>query len=326
MLAPHIEADGSDPLFELAVAARDHYGQLAGALRESTGIDIGLWQGGIARIATDRDEAAALQVKVEWQRNQGHSTDWLEDGELRRRWPWLSPTVGALWAPLDGSLDPGRLVPALLADAQRRGARMVTDRAISVSIEAGRVTGVNGDRDRYTASNVIIAAGAWSPLIQGLPRQLPVQPVRGQMVALAWSSADERAIVYHNDVYLLSRGGEAIVGSTMETVGYRPEVTQDGLARLRAVAASLSPTLASPRVRRSWAGLRPMTPDGLPLIGRDPEVEGLWYATGHGRNGILLAGLTGVILAQLLHGEQPPYPLQVCALERFASSLSEPSA
>jgi glycine oxidase len=326
MLAPHIEAGGDDPLLGLAVAARDHYQQLAAALRETTGIDVGLWQKGIVRIATGEAEAAALKAKVDWQRNHGFSTEWLDDRELSQRWPWLGPAMGALWAPLDGSLDPGRLVPALLADAERLGAVVVKDRAVAISVEGMRATGVTGERDHFAAPEVIIAAGAWSPLIQSLPRPLPVQPVRGQMVALAWPPGAGRAIVYHNDVYLLSRDGEAIVGSTMEPVGFRPEVTPDGLSRLFAAAISLSPALLRAKIRRSWAGLRPITPDGLPIIGREPKLEGLWYATGHGRNGILLAGITGVILARLLGGDQPPAPIQLCAPERFDSAVSGPSA
>jgi glycine oxidase len=325
MLAANIEAGGNDPLLELAVAARNYYGQLATALLETTGIDVGLWQEGIVRIALSEAEAQALRAKVEWQRNRGYSTVWLDDGELRRRWPWLGPTVGALWAPHDGALDPIRLVAALLADAERLGARVVKDRAGEIRLTDGRISGVVGEHDRYAAPDVIIAAGAWSPLIHGLPRVLPVQPVRGQMAALAWPATMSRAIVYHDDVYLLSRDGEAIVGSTMEAVGFRPEVTSEGLARLLTAAISFSPALLRAKIQRSWAGLRPITPDGLPIIGPEPRARGLWYATGHGRNGILLAGLTGLILARLIAGEQVPYSIQACAPERFEGGVSETS-
>jgi glycine oxidase len=326
MLAPHIEAGGADPLLEFGVAARDHFGPLAAALQETTGIDVGLWHEGIVRIATGEAEALALKAKVEWQRNHGYSTEWLDDRELRRRWPWVGPAVGALWAPHDGSVDPSRLIPALLVDAKRLGARVVQDRATGIRVENGRVTGAVGERDRYSAPDVIIAAGAWSSLIQDLPRVLPVEPVRGQMAAVAWPTGISRAIVYHNDVYLLSRDGEAIVGSTMEAVGFRPEVTSEGLSRLFAAAISLSPALVRAKIRRSWAGLRPITPDSLPIIGREPKVPGLWYATGHGRNGILLAGLTGVILARLIAGEQPPFSIRMYAPERFEAGVSGTSA
>jgi glycine oxidase len=317
MLAPQIEADGRDPLLELGLAARDLYRGLAEALRDSSGIDIGLWQEGIARVAGTPVEAEELKSKVAWQQQQGHESDWLDSDEVRRRWPWLGPTAGALWAPRDGALDPEQLVQALLADAQRLGAALVSDRAIRLERVAGKVTGVTGETGRYSADHVVVAAGAWSSLLQNLPRPLPVQPVRGQMAALPWPAAIPRAIVYHKDCYLLARGGEAIVGSTMESVGFRPEVTSAGLAQIFAATLLLYPSLIRAKVLRTWAGLRPMTPDGLPIIGKEPLLNGLWYATGHGRNGILLAGLSGVLIRQLLDGEQPAKDLRPLSPSRF---------
>src|SRR5688572_14124698 len=132
MLASQIEADGKDPLFELGLAAREHYRPLADALRETTGIDLGLWQEGIARVATSEVEADELRSKVEWQQRQGHMCSWLGPEEVRRRWPWLGPTVGALWAERDGALEPEHLVSALLKDAERLGAVLTNDRAIGV--------------------------------------------------------------------------------------------------------------------------------------------------------------------------------------------------
>lgn len=317
MLAPQIEADGRDPLLELGLAARDLYRPLAEALRDSTGIDIGLWQEGIARVAGTPVEAGELESKVAWQQQQGHEADWLDSAEVGRRWPWLGPTAGALWAPRDGALDPGQLVQALLADAQRLGAVVVRDRVIRLERAADKVTGVTGETSRYSADRVVLAAGAWSSLLENLPRPLPVQPVRGQMAALPWPAAIPRAIVYHKDCYLLARGGEAIVGSTMESVGFRPEVTSAGLAQIFAATLLLYPSLIRAKVRRTWAGLRPMTPDGLPIIGKDPLLNGLCYATGHGRNGILLAGLSGVLIRQLLDDEQPIKDLRALSPTRF---------
>jgi glycine oxidase len=317
LLAPQIEADGRDPLLDLGLAARDRYRPLAEGLRDTTGIDIGLWQEGIARVAATDEEAEELRSKVAWQQQQGHRSEWLDRGEVRRRWRWLGPTAGALWAAQDGALDPERLVEALRADAQRLGAMLVTDRALRVDRDSERVTGVTGEAHRYFAGDVVLAAGAWSGLLEGLPRQIPVQPVRGQMAALPWPANIPRAILYHKDCYLLARGGEAIVGSTMEQVGFRSEVTSAGLARIFAATVVLCPGLIRSKIKRSWAGLRPMTPDGLPIIGGDPLLEGLWYATGHGRNGILLAGITGVLVRQLVSREAPIAGLQALGVDRF---------
>jgi glycine oxidase len=305
MLAPQIEADGADPMLRLGIAARDHYLPLAAALRESTGIDVGLWQEGIARVAGDGGEAGDLRSKVASQQQQGHTAAWLEPPEVQRRWPWLGPTFGALWSERDGALDPVELVQALLTDARRHGAEVVRDRVTTVEQTGGRISGVSGEAGRYAAQEVVVAAGAWSGQIAGLPRTIPVQPVRGQMAALPWPAGIGRAIVYHKDCYLLARGNEAILGSTMEYVGFNPEVTPDGIARILAATMALCPGLVRGKLRRTWAGLRPGTPDGLPIIGAEPRLPGLWYATGHGRNGILLAAITGVLIRQLLDGEHP---------------------
>jgi len=206
---------------------------------------------------------------------------------------------------------------ALLADAQRLGAVVASDRAVRIERAGDNVTGVAGETGRYSAPHVVVAAGAWSGLLENLPRPLPVQPVRGQMAALPWPAAVPRAIVYHKDCYIIARGSEAIIGSTMESVGFQPEVTSAGLAQIFAATLLLSPSLIRAKVRRTWAGLRPMTPDGLPIIGGEAELSGLWYATDHGRNGILLAGITGVLIRQLMDGEAPDVVLHAFAADRF---------
>ena len=317
MLAPQLEAEQGDPLLELGLAAREHYDGLAAALRETTGIDIGLWRDGIAHAAGDEAEAGDLRAKVAWQRQQGHLADWLDADEVKSRWPWLGPTTGALWAPHEGAVEPERLVAALRQDARRLGAVLEQDAATAVESRGDRVTGVVGRRGRYTAGDVIVAAGAWSAAIGGVPRPIAVAPVRGQMAAFPWPAGARRAIIYGRGGYLVARGEEAIAGSTMEAAGFDADVTSAGLARVFASATALCPALTRAEVRRTWAGLRPMTPDGLPIIGPEPRTQGLWYATGHGRSGILLAGLTGLLMRQLLGGDPVDEDLEAFAATRF---------
>ena len=142
---------------------------------------------------------------------------------MKSRWPWLGPTAGALWAPHEGALEPERLVAALLADARRLGAMLEQDAATAIESRGrpGRPR-VTGRRGRYAASDVMIAAGAWSSAIDGVPRPLAVAPVRGQMAALPWPAGARRAIVYGRGGYLVARGDEAIAGSTMEYAGFDP--------------------------------------------------------------------------------------------------------
>jgi glycine oxidase len=316
MLASQIESGPDDPLAELGVAAREHYRPLAEALLETTGLDIGLWQEGIASIAADEAHAAELRSTVGWQRQQGMLSDWLDTEEVQARWPWLRPTHGALWAPHEGAVEPEKLVRALLADAERLGVTLVHDRATAIRRRGDRVECVVGQRARYPAADIVLAAGAWSGMIDGLPRPLSVAPVRGQMVALDWPKGAQRAIIYRRDCYVVARGDEAIAGSTMEYAGFRPEVTEEGRVAITKAVASLSAALEGP-IRRSWSGLRPVTPDGLPVLGAEPRLGGLWYATGHGRNGILLAGLTGLLIRQLLDGEPPAEDLSRFTADRF---------
>lgn len=303
MLAPQIEADQRDPLFELGLAARDHCRVLAEALRNATGRDIGFWQEGIAHLAEDETDVATLRSKLAWQREAGHPVEWLEPDEVRRRWPWLSPTAGALWAPREGALDPIRLVEALREDAVRLGASLTADAGVTIECRNERAVGVEGVARRYRAADVVVAAGAWSGRLYGLPRPLSVEPARGQMAALPWPTGVPRAIMYHRSGYVLTRHGEAVVGSTMEYAGFRKGVTVGAIERILAAAGARSPLLDNARPLRTWAGFRPMTPDGLPIIGREPRMPGLWYATGHGRNGILLAGITGLLIRRLMDGE-----------------------
>lgn len=303
MLAPQIEAGRDDPIFQLSVAARERYAELAPALKESVGADIGLWLDGIARVAMAADDVAELRARAAWQRQQGHLCDWFDPAEVKERYPWIGTSHGALWAPRDGALVPAALVRALRADAERLGARLETAAHVSLLRDGDRVVGVQGDR-RISAEHVVIAAGAWSAQVGGLPRPISVEPVRGQMAALPWPEGIEPAIVHAGSAYLVFRAGEAIAGSTMEYAGFDTSTTSAGLARIFTGVSAICPALAGQQVTRTWAGLRPVTPDGLPIIGAEPRAAGLWYATGHGRNGILLAAITGAVISRLIAGEE----------------------
>jgi glycine oxidase len=316
MLAPQIEARQDDPLFELGLVGRERYRDLSAELLESTGIDVGLWQEGILRVALDETDVAESRATAAWQRQQGHVCDWLDAAEIAARWPWLAPVQGGLWAPHEGALRPERLVAALLADAERHGAQLVRDEAVALESAGDRVTGARG-RERYAAGAVVLAAGAWSGRLRGLPRPVSVEPVRGQMAALPWPGDVPRAIVYNRDCYIVARDDEAVIGSTMEYTGFDVGTTSAGLGRVFARASALCPVLSTLELKRTWSGLRPMTPDARPIIGREPALDGLWYATGHGRNGILLAGITGMLIRQLIDGEEIDEDLTAVSPERF---------
>ncbi len=303
LLAAQIEAGPADPLLQFALAGRAWYAEHHFELEAAAGMALDLDVGGIAALAPGAEDEARLRARAAWQIEHGLRCEWLAAEHVAAVWPWLRPVRGALRAPQDGMLDPVRLVDALAADGRRRGVRWADDRIQTLEVSHGRVLGARG-RDRYSAGMVLVAAGAWTGRIAGLPRPISVEPVRGQMLAYRRpAELVAEVAIYGYGHYLLTRRREVIIGSTMEHAGFDPATTPEGIARLRAAAERLCPPLAGTEPTRSWAGLRPGTPDGLPIIGAEPRVEGLWYATGHGRNGILLAGITGEVIARLVAGD-----------------------
>ena len=317
MLAAQIEP-GDDAVVALSVRARDLYEPLAPALQETTGIEIGFWRAGIAAVAFDEPATDRLKEEVARQRQAGLRCDWLEVDEVRERWPGAAPDCrGALFAPEDGALDPQALTRACLADARRLGATLRAEKVEALASAQGRASGVVTARGTTPAEHVLLAAGVWSPQVRDLPRPLPVEPLRGQMAATAWPDGAPPAILYHDHGYVLARGADAVLGSTMERAGYDARVTNEGLAQIFRGAVRLLPALVTQPVQRMWAGLRPATPDSRPILGPDPDTERLWYATGHGRNGILLAALTGEIIADLLTSGIPDVDISPFRVDRF---------
>jgi glycine oxidase len=318
MLASQVEPM-DEALLALSVRARDLYASLAPGLQGATGIDLRLWRDGIATLALDERDADRLRERARQQHQAGLRAEWLEPQAVRTRWPGVSPACrGAVLAPDDGAIDPAALGRAFTADARRLGAEIVPHRVAALLSESGRVTGVEVDGMQRAFGHVVLAGGAWSALVPGLPRTLPVKPVRGQMAATRWPADTPPVILYHDHCYVLARGGEALLGSTMENAGFDPQVTREGLARIVRSTAALLPAVKTLPVERSWAGLRPVTPDGAPIVGPDPDVRGLWYATGHGRNGILLAGLTGEAIGDLLELGTSGLDISSWRVERFA--------
>jgi glycine oxidase len=323
MLAPFAEAQPDDPMLSLAIRARDLYAELVPALEEETGHDVGFRTEGIAQLAVTSDDVETIKEAVTWQRQAGFPVEWLSVEEVRELLPGVGPDVlGAGLAPEDGALDPSALRLALLECAQRphHGATLIAEPAQQILFEGERVSAVRTPSRTLSSDAVVVAAGCWSGRIRGLPRSLPVEPVRGQILCLTWPEGEPSAIVYAGRGYVMERGGEAIAGSTMERVGFDASTTPDGIIRIRETVTRIYPALATAEPRRTWAGLRPVTPDSRPLIGLDPRVPNLWYATGHGRNGILLAAMTGQLIAQQYAGDEIEYDLATVSPSRFWTS------
>jgi glycine oxidase len=320
MLAPQIETGPGDPLLPLALAARDAYPALVAELEERGLGPLGYEACGIALVALDESRADELRRQARAQRDLGLEARWLERDALAQRHPGIArEALGALLAPRDSHVDPVALLAALLADGARLGVRRVSESVTSLLVEAGRVRGVRTERSIHHADAVVLAAGAWTPKIEGLPRPLPVEPVRGQMARCRWPRGEPRGVLFGRHAYVVPSGEHALLGSTMERAGFEVRTTAEGIRHIRTETGALLPALLTLPIERSWAGLRPMTPDGLPVLSRDPDVAGLVYATGHGRNGILLGPLSGEIASDLvLHGETR-WPIAPYSIDRFSS-------
>ena len=318
MLAPLAEAEQPGPFLQLALASASRYAAFVASLREETGEDVGFERGGKLQVAQAERDAEALAAHFEWQRAAGHDTEWLDAATLHSREPDIArDATAAIFHPEECRVDARRLARALRMAAAAAGAKFRSGTALAVLQEAGHATGLAlDDGDAIEAGTVIIAAGAWSGQIRG-PRDLQLRPVRGQMLALDAPHFQPPHVIQSAHCYLVPRRGRIIVGSTMEDAGFNAATTESGVAGLRAAAARIVPALARVAIAESWAGLRPATPDGLPVLGAEPEVPRLFYATGHFRNGILLAPITGYVIAALVAGESPGMDLQAFSASRF---------
>ncbi|MGD0483529.1 MAG: glycine oxidase ThiO [Gemmatimonadales bacterium] len=319
MLAPQVEAEPGDPTLALGIAARERYGELAAVLRRDTGIDVGHRVTGIALVAFDEARASELCAAAAHQSTAGLAAEWLDRPALAARHPGIGPAaLGAYLAPRDGAVDNPALVRAVLQDARRLGAELRERETVwEVVVRGGRVTSVVTEQGPLEAPAVVLAAGSWSAQLVGLPRALPVEPVRGQIAVVDWPAGEPPAVLFGRGAYVVERRGLAILGSTMEHAGFEKATTPAGLEHIFAETGALLPALRERPVRETWAGLRPMTPDGDPIIGRDPEVENLFYATGHGREGILLGPLTGEIIRDLVVDGDTKWDIASYAVSRF---------
>lgn len=237
--------------------------------------------------------------------------------------PALAAPMGAVYYEREAAIDNVRLHAALRAAAQREPTIALdpNDRVACVVLGGSRAAAVTRAANAYEADRLLLAAGAWAPAIAGLPRPLPVEPLKGQMLAVGESPLRHSAM--SASVYLVPRGAEALVGATVERAGFDVATDQTSLDALRRAAVALCPALAAAPVTRVWAGIRPATPDLRPILGADPDEPRLVYACGHSKNGILLAPATADALASLMLGERVEYDLSPFSIERFGADRAD---
>jgi glycine oxidase len=305
LIAPQAEGLPPGPFFDLAVASRALYPELAAELATETGIDVGWRKKGVLRcfLSGVEDEG-----RYRWQRDAGHAVERVERQRINEVTGGAasSEARSGLFFPEDGIVDPRKLTRALWISAERRGVRfLLGTSARRLRLVSGRCRGVETDRGEFDGDAVVDATGAWAAFDPEAP-PVRVEPVRGQIVDLRPAGAMLPCVVESEDAYLVPReDGSLLVGSTEERVGFRKEITAGAVRDLIAAACRLVPALELARFAGAWAGLRPGSADGLPVLG-ESAVPGLFFATGHFRNGILLAPVTGRLMSAAVEGSPPP--------------------
>jgi glycine oxidase len=313
MLAPVTEAHyGEETLLQLNLASSQRYPGFVAEIEEATGMDCGYSQCGTLSVARDADDNTALDDLYAFQQRLDLKVERLRARECREIEPNLSPRVrGGILVEDDHQVDPPALVAALSQACAGSGVQRIRDRVRSVEASGDAIRGVTLEGGgRVVTGNVVVAAGCWSGSIEGLPRQaqVAIRPVKGQLLQLR--SRGGGSLAHRNvrglDVYIVSRpDGRTVLGATVEEQGFDTTTTAGAAFELLRDAWELLPGIREMELVSQEAGLRPGTPDNAPLIGTT-SIEGLLMATGHYRNGILLAPITAELVTGMLAGQPSP--------------------
>jgi glycine oxidase len=326
-LSPQADFALDGPLVRLGIASRDLYPRWARAVARESGVDPQLRRRGMLYVATSAAEERALVARARWQRRCGWRAEHVSARRARTLVSGVGPAVrGGVFFPDDASIDNERLAVAIALAARRAGVTILEGcRVHRVCARNGRTTGVDTAQGPIDADHVVVAAGAWAGELR-LPRGVPVPPVvpvRGQMVVLRGLAGVVERPLHGIDGYLAPRAdGRVLVGSTYEHAGFEKRTTSHAVRTLLAMAERLVPASAQASVEHAYAGLRPGTRDGLPVVGATPGMDGLWYACGLYRNGILLAPAVAEALGELVTTGTTRWAVEAFTPARRAAPLS----
>jgi glycine oxidase len=304
MLAPFSESLDDAALESLCISSLERYPAFVAELAERTGVDAQFRLEGTIHLAFDAAEEGRLVTLSRTTRAQSRILSRIEALEVE---PMVSKSaIGGLLIEGEGQVDNRRLGRALLGAARDAGVRIEEHSGeIAVESDARRILGLRTPRGFRPARKVVNATGAWAGTLPGIASPAPVQPKKGQMIALSVPRGFARRLVWTSDVYLVPRSdGRLLIGATVEDAGFDQRVTAEGVATLLAAALRAAPSLGGFTVSETWAGLRPGSADGRPYIGATP-IDGYYLAAGHYRNGILLTPITAELLADAIEGRKP---------------------
>ncbi len=330
MLAPLAETqEEDDPLLHLCLAGLEYYQQVAQELPVETGMEIGLAQVPLLRPALNEHDVSWLYKQWQWQKNVLSGLEWLDSSTVCRLESLITPSVmGALFSPYEYNVNAQLVTLAYARGAVLGGASIFTGCSVKGFLcQKERVIGVISDQGPFQAEHVVLATGAWAASLFGAMNVPLVFPVKGQMMALhgGYTHTLRHTIYAHQQGYLVPKSdGMIYVGATSENTFFDKGVTVAGLSSLFSTVMTLAPSLADARFERAWAGIRPGSGDGLPLLGAVQAIPGLWMACGHFRNGILLGPLTGYLLSALLNETLLPFDLDLAPFspDRFNLSMA----
>ena len=327
MLAPHSEMGFEEmELFELCRKSLELYPQFMQEVSKDSGIQVEPELNGCILPAFDRDEIERLRRIYEFREKVGLPIKWMSGTEAREIEPYLSPKcTGAIWIEEDGQVNNRKLLEALKAAFINCGGKLFEDHQVDeIIIKDGKIYGAQFHNINAEYDNIVIAAGAWSKQIKGIPENVipPVRPVKGQIISLRMNdSCRLTKVVRAQDVYLLPKSdGRLIVGATNEEMGFDLNPTAGEVYRLLERGWETVPSIYDLPIDSIDVGLRPGSRDHEPIIG-DCEIEGLYFATGHYRNGILLTPITAYELSDWMVSGNPSEILKPFQLSRFNSQL-----
>jgi glycine oxidase len=325
LLAPLGPLPGPGPLADLLLASFAMFPTLVPELEEASGLDLGYERTGSLRTVRNPKRVPNLQKRLDAWKPLGLEMHWLSGDEARKLEPLLSPDISAaIYVPEESHIQASTLVNAFARAASNAGAtiRNHTD-VIGLQRDCHRITGVRTEQDEIiTCNHLILATGAWAGCYdEWLDMTLPVEPLRGQILAYQQPITSIRHIIFGEAAYLAPKGNSVIVGATKEEVGFDTSITVQGQSWLIETATRLVPSLNQSSIERAWAGLRPKTPDGWPILGPAPRWENVTLATGHNSIGTILSAITGQMIAECVIRKYVPDIIRPFSVTRFEHKL-----
>jgi glycine oxidase len=300
MISPAPENLGSIPFMPISLASVALYPEFIRKVEELSGIDVGYRQDGAIDALLDGNVEEELSTVIALQHGVGLRAEALNAQQAREMEPALSEAIeAAIFRPDEASLDNRAFTEAVLKAAQRIGVKIFAGNgAKAIWKENGRCKGLILQNGQVEAKSTIIAAGCFSAQIEGVAAYAPVFPAKGQMIALRCETVEIRRVLWLEHTYLVPRNdGRIIAGSTIERTGFDRNVTAGGIKKILSEVLQLAPGLEKAQIEETWAGLRPDSPDHLPILG-PTDLDGLLIATGHFRSGILLAPITARLMRE----------------------------